>query len=196
VSDRAARFSGLDWAWQAKGAAITIKCMGAEGWYRDPFGVHDDRWVSGGEPTRLVRDRGVESHDEPPPGRPPGPLVPAGTAPPSDGPVRFPAPDWPFWTIIPPCLLAVLGAALGIVLALAGAALSSLASEGVSGYVPPNGGLIAAGIVGGFTAMVATFFLAMSGWPRRVAVLTAWGIVLLQAGWIILAYRLAFHHSI
>jgi hypothetical protein len=149
--------------------------MGAEGWYRDPFGVHDDRWFSGGEPTKLVRDRGVESYNEPPPGRLPGPLVPAGTAPPPDGPARFPAPDWPFWTIIPPCLLTVLVAALGFELALA--------REG-------------AGIFGGITAMVAILSLAVSSWPRRVTVLIAWGIVLLQAGWITLALRLASHQGI
>jgi len=40
----------------------------AEGWFRDPFGVHEDRWISGGRPTKLVRDGGVEGSDEPPPG--------------------------------------------------------------------------------------------------------------------------------
>jgi hypothetical protein len=37
-----------------------------EGWCPDPFGRHEARWLSGGEPTDLVRDGGVESHDEPP----------------------------------------------------------------------------------------------------------------------------------
>ena len=44
----------------------TSHALGAEGWYRDPFGVHEDRWFSAGAPTRLVRDAGVESSDEPP----------------------------------------------------------------------------------------------------------------------------------
>jgi hypothetical protein len=43
----------------------------AEGWYRDPYGLHDDRWFSDGRPTNLVRDQGIESHDEPPKGPPP-----------------------------------------------------------------------------------------------------------------------------
>jgi hypothetical protein len=37
-----------------------------QGWYRDPFGVHGDRYFSEGRPTKLVRDGGVEAYDEPP----------------------------------------------------------------------------------------------------------------------------------
>jgi len=40
--------------------------MNAEGWYRDPFHVHEARWISDGSPTALVRDGGVESQDRPP----------------------------------------------------------------------------------------------------------------------------------
>jgi hypothetical protein len=47
-----------------------------EGWYRVPFGIHEDRWISDGRPTRLVRDAGVEASDEPPTDREPGELVP------------------------------------------------------------------------------------------------------------------------
>jgi hypothetical protein len=43
--------------------------MKAEGWYRDPYQVHEDRWYSVGEPTSLVRDDGVVDPDAPPPGR-------------------------------------------------------------------------------------------------------------------------------
>jgi hypothetical protein len=42
--------------------------MKEEGWFQDPFGVHQDRWISDGHPTALVRDNGVESHDPPPSG--------------------------------------------------------------------------------------------------------------------------------
>lgn len=42
--------------------------MEAEGWYRDPFDRHIDRWFSVGHPTSLVRDDRVESRDEPPSG--------------------------------------------------------------------------------------------------------------------------------
>jgi hypothetical protein len=38
----------------------------AEGWYRDPYALHEDRWFSRGTPTKLVRDDGRESYDEPP----------------------------------------------------------------------------------------------------------------------------------
>jgi len=40
-----------------------------QGWHPDPFGVHEARYFSAaGEPTKLVRDRGVESYDDPPSG--------------------------------------------------------------------------------------------------------------------------------
>jgi hypothetical protein len=39
---------------------------GEEGWCSDPFGRHEARWMSDGTPTKLVRDGGVESTDEPP----------------------------------------------------------------------------------------------------------------------------------
>jgi hypothetical protein len=53
----------------------------AEGWYRDPYQIHDDRWMSAGLPTNVVRDGGRESYD-PPPDRPlpEGDLVPSGQA--------------------------------------------------------------------------------------------------------------------
>ena len=50
--------------------------LAAEGWYKDPYGLHEDRWYSVGRPTNLVRDAGVESHAEPPEAAPPhGDLV-------------------------------------------------------------------------------------------------------------------------
>ena len=59
--------------------------MHAEGWYRDPYGLHGDRWFSDGRPTNLVRDQGIESRDEPPPGEPPLPLEPVAETEESDG---------------------------------------------------------------------------------------------------------------
>ena len=53
----------------------------AEGWYRDPFAIHEDRWMSQGRPTKLVRDGGVEAYDPPPDLPLPAELVPAGEAP-------------------------------------------------------------------------------------------------------------------
>lgn len=52
----------------------------AEGWYRDPYQVHDDRWMSAGLPTRLVRDGQTESYDEPPDLPLPDVLLPADSA--------------------------------------------------------------------------------------------------------------------
>ena len=60
----------------------------AEGWYRDPYGIHQDRWFSDGTPTALVRDQGAEGHDDPPGYPPPGPPA---EIPETD---RFPADDF------------------------------------------------------------------------------------------------------
>jgi hypothetical protein len=38
----------------------------AYGWNVDPYRLHEDRYFSGGLPTKLVRDAGRESYDEPP----------------------------------------------------------------------------------------------------------------------------------
>jgi hypothetical protein len=34
-----------------------------EGWFEDPYGRHQARWLSRGVPTRLVRDSGIEGSD-------------------------------------------------------------------------------------------------------------------------------------
>ena len=81
--------------------------MRAQGWWRDPFGRHDDRWFSDGRPTRLVRDQGIESYDEPPP------LIPVIAPPPTGVTLPYPpappapasnqespaASDWGWWVI-------------------------------------------------------------------------------------------------
>jgi hypothetical protein len=40
--------------------------MAAEGWFKDPFAVHDARWFSAGTPTDLVKDGSTEMSDPPP----------------------------------------------------------------------------------------------------------------------------------
>jgi hypothetical protein len=60
--------------------------MRSQGWYRDPYGNHDDRWFSGGRPTNLVRDHGSESYDAPP---------------------RDWLQEWRWWTVVLPGLLAL-----------------------------------------------------------------------------------------
>jgi hypothetical protein len=48
-----------------------------QGWLPDPFGIHEMRYFSAGNPTSLVRDGATDSYDEPPaPGTPSG----SGTA--------------------------------------------------------------------------------------------------------------------
>ncbi len=36
-----------------------------EGWYTDPYGRHEARWMSQGTPTSLIRDQQVEGRDLP-----------------------------------------------------------------------------------------------------------------------------------
>ena len=36
------------------------------GWFRDPYHEHEFRYFSEGNPTKLVRDAGLESFDPPP----------------------------------------------------------------------------------------------------------------------------------
>ncbi len=59
--------------------------MQAEGWYRDPYLVHEDRWFSAGQPTKLVRDGGSEAYDPPPDGPPKVELVEVPHTEPVDG---------------------------------------------------------------------------------------------------------------
>jgi hypothetical protein len=52
-----------------------------QGWHADPFRLHEARYFSAGTPTKLVRDGGVESYDEPPPGAwEPADITPGVTA--------------------------------------------------------------------------------------------------------------------
>jgi len=39
-----------------------------EGWFTDPYALHEARWMSAGRPTALVRDGHVEGHDRAPEG--------------------------------------------------------------------------------------------------------------------------------
>lgn len=55
--------------------------MREEGWYQDPYGIHEARWFSDGTPTKLVRDGTTESSD------------PAPDHPPDHPPVPLPEPD-------------------------------------------------------------------------------------------------------
>jgi hypothetical protein len=45
---------------------------GPEGWFTDPYELHEARWFSQGQATKLVRDCGVETYDEPPEAPPAG----------------------------------------------------------------------------------------------------------------------------
>ena len=47
------------------------------GWQPDPFGIHELRYFSQGEPTKLVRDGSDESYDPPPTGSTPSAPAPS-----------------------------------------------------------------------------------------------------------------------
>jgi hypothetical protein len=52
-----------------------------EGWFLDPFHVHEARWFSAGVPTSLVRDGGQDARDDPPAATYVGNLTPVPEAP-------------------------------------------------------------------------------------------------------------------
>ena len=52
-----------------------------EGWYTDPYGRHDARWISGGIPTKLCRDGDTELYDAPPDSPPSHAWVPIAPPP-------------------------------------------------------------------------------------------------------------------
>jgi hypothetical protein len=66
-----------------------------QGWHADPFGVHEQRYFSAGTPTKLVRDGGAESYDEPPADEwsPADVAVVASTASATPAPARAGQPD-------------------------------------------------------------------------------------------------------
>ena len=49
--------------------------MKAEGWYEDPWKIHERRWFSDGKATDLVGDGGRDGKDDPPGTSWDGPLV-------------------------------------------------------------------------------------------------------------------------
>jgi Family of unknown function (DUF6159) len=70
---------------------------GVNGWYQDPYGRHQARYFSAGQPTKLVRDGAVESYDEPPAGAGPG-----STLLPTASPAPHPPPPPPAPGVIEP----------------------------------------------------------------------------------------------
>ena len=55
--------------------------MAAEGWFKDPFAVHDARWFSAGTPTDQVKDGSSEMSDPPPDRAMAGSLEPVASIP-------------------------------------------------------------------------------------------------------------------
>jgi len=76
--------------------------MSVEGWFDDPYGRHEERWISDGRATALVRDGRLESQD-PLPQTPP--RVPYWKGPFGPGP----------GALIGAVCLGAIGAAVGLV---------------------------------------------------------------------------------
>jgi hypothetical protein len=119
---------------------IIVGCVRAQGWYRDPYLLHGERWISDGQPTPLVRDQGIESREAPPPGEP---AIPAGSwlaAAESRAPWPSPSPQvtWqaPRGRYAP--VMAIVTAAVGQLVIWA-AVYGALAAWFFSQAWPPNG---------------------------------------------------------
>jgi hypothetical protein len=81
----------------------------AQGWYRDPYLVHEDRYFSAGQPTKLVRDGGIETYDPPPDEAPKTGLVEVEHGQSRDGSDLRRADDDPARAVYDPYLAALRG---------------------------------------------------------------------------------------
>jgi len=158
----------------------TVEGVPTQGWHRDPSGAHDDRWFSAGRPTPLVRDHGVVSREDLPPGEQPArrdPIAPAAPA----ARDKFPAAYyWAYWTVVLPCLVAF--AAAGLFVA------SSLVFRPTSGFELAGSAVAWARVdrAGQVVACLAApaLLIAAARRPRwrRATAAAVWGIVSLQIG--------------
>jgi len=176
--------------------------MRAQGWHRDPFELHEDRWFSGGQPTHLVRDHDVESYDEPPPDESPAlPVSPyeadlgqlararllsSRMAPTATAKATR---NWRYWTVWPPCLLTLALSVLFIVLSsnsLAGSPSDTGAGAAPESVSPDLGWILIDGaglIVADAAAIVVLYAAADRQTDRRACVRAGWIIAVLAYGW-------------
>jgi len=94
-----------------------------QGWYEDPFGLHEERYISAGRATKLVRDGDVESYDEPPSETGEWVLRPAE--------VTGPYPAWPAGPGRVVRSLRVAGVAIAIALAVVAVSVAAQARQQV-----------------------------------------------------------------
>jgi hypothetical protein len=127
--------------------ASIVGGMRFQGRYRGPYGNHDDRMVPAGRPASLVRDKGTRSYDYPPGGW---------------------RPEWRWWTVCLPGLLA-----LAVADGFLGYAVFASAVNCAGGCRPATGGLPvgAAGevitVIGAVTVLVGG--LITPAWRRACA---------------------------
>jgi hypothetical protein len=146
----------------------------AQGWCPDPSGAHEDRWFSAGRPTPLVRDHGVESREDLPPGQQPGRRdLAAGAVKVPDEPFH-----WPDRAVAVPCLVAFAAAGLivGCSLAFQPANGFDLAGAAIAWVQADRAGQVFACLV---TVALLITAAQRPAWRKAIA-LTVWGVVSLQ----------------
>jgi hypothetical protein len=121
--------------------------MRPQGWYRDPYGNHDERWFSDGQPTNFVRDPGTGSRDDPPQGW---------------------LPEWRWWTVCLPGLLAL--AVAGSFVLYAGLASGLGCTDGCPRVTEGRPVGTAADVIVAIAAVALLVAgLTVAGWRRAVA---------------------------
>ena len=92
--------------------------MSVDGWHPDPFGIHEERLFAKGEPTPLVRNRGIGSFDAlpVPKSRPPGQNLPGQKKTKARGPDTGQGPTRPTKPMVAlAALLIAAGLSVGVV---------------------------------------------------------------------------------
>jgi hypothetical protein len=178
--------------------------MREQGWHGDPFALHEDRWFSAGQPTRLVRDKGAESYDEPPDAQPELRVSPDQADSRQLARARLlssrvvaaanhkPTRNWRYWTVWPPCLLTMALSVLAVIVGSISLANKPVAT-GPAASIGSGGSLtewilldLTGLIIAGVAAIVVLYAAADRQVSRRACALTGWVIAVLAYGWVFL----------
>jgi hypothetical protein len=133
--------------------------MRPQGWHHDPYGNHHGRWFSGDPPTNLARDHRAGSHDPPP---------------------RDRLPEWRWWTVCLPGVLALAVAGLSLLYVAAASSLGCM-----DGCLPVTEGRPVGTAADAIVAIAAVALLVVGlttpGW-RRATAAALWVALALACG--------------